>query len=269
MKKRALVGVIMPSFNSEKYIATAIRSVLEGTFRNFELIVVDGGSRDRTLKIVRDFGASDPRVRLILNQDDRGPAHARAAGVRACRAKYVAFLDADDCWRRTKLEAQVHFMEEKRLDFTYTLYRHLSDDGQRTSGVVPLIRASYGFRQALCLRGIGTLTVMVRRELLSEDVLSAWRRDGGEEMLWWLTVLRKGARAWLLPQDLAFYRDTDQSLSKRRIHTLRSVWEIYRKDLGLGWVASSSCYASYFVDSGVRNLLLVADKRWRSLWVQS
>jgi len=118
------------------------------------------------------------------------------------------------------------------------------------------MRESYNYRQALKHRGIGTLTVMIERELLSEDVISVWRRAGGEEYLWWLLILRKGVTACLVDKDLARYRDTTGSLSKNWMYTLCSVWNMYRTDLALPVAQAIWDFCSYFIDSAIRKIRL-------------
>lgn len=252
-----LFSVVMPSFNSERHISEAIQSVRDQSCTDFELLVIDGGSRDRTREIVEEIAARDPRVRFLENPDDQGPAHARSVGVRNAQGRYVAFLDADDFWLPEKLDAQGRFMSSAPARFSFTRYRGISEDGRRTGCVVPM-RKSYSFRQALRHRGIGTLTVTVERELLTPDVISVWRRRGGEEYLWWLLVLRKGVTAYLVDRDLARYRDTAGSLSKNQFITLRSVWDMYRSELGLSRMQTAWHYSSYFMDSAFRKLWLRA-----------
>jgi hypothetical protein len=130
----------------------------------------------------------------------------------------------------------------------------MSEDGARVSPVVPML-GWYDFRRMLGHRGIGTLTVVVRRDHLTDDVISAWLR-ASEDLLWWLLVLRKGVTARLVSEDLARYRDTAGSLSKKRRPTLEAVWSIYRDRLGIPLAARTFYYCSYAVDSVLRRLRL-------------
>jgi len=245
------VSIIMPAFNSERHVLQAVRSVQAQLFQDWELLVVDGGSRDATRDIVGGLASSDPRIKLLSNPDDKGPAHARCTGVRAARGTYVAFLDADDLWLPEKLGAQVAFMRDHGVRFSYAPYRSISEDGARVGCLTP-VRRSFGFGQALRNRGIGTLTVMVERALLTSDVIQVWRRAGGEEYLWWLLVLRKGVTAHRLDSDVARYRNTGGSLSKNVHYTLGSVWQMYRGDLGLPLHAAAPSYFSYLLSAGLR-----------------
>lgn len=250
-----LVSIIVPSFNSAAHVGSAIASVQAQTYPHWELLVVDGGSRDATRQIVERAAAQDGRIRFIPNPNDQGPAHARATAIRQARGAFVAFLDADDLWLPGKLLAQLNFMQQRGVRFSYTRYRSMSADGAAVGCLVPM-RSRFDFSSAIRRRGIGALTVMVARELLADDVISVWRRAGGEDSLWWFLILRKGAKAHLLDEDLARYRDTAGSLSKSRFRTLRTVWSMYRVELGLPVHRAAWDYLSYFVDSAIRKTRL-------------
>ena len=104
------VSVIIPAYNAEKHIADTIRSVLDQTFRDFEMVIVDDGSTDNTARIVETFLA-DHRIRLI-RQPNGGASRARNTGLQNARGTYIAFLDADDLWLPEKLHKQVTYLGE-------------------------------------------------------------------------------------------------------------------------------------------------------------
>jgi glycosyltransferase involved in cell wall biosynthesis len=105
------VSVIIPTYQSAKYIKSAVESVLAQTFKDFEIIVVDGGSTDDTRKIAESYGS---KIRLLL-QNGRGISNARNIGVAAAKGEYIAFLDSDDLWVTTKLERQLEFIKVLNL----------------------------------------------------------------------------------------------------------------------------------------------------------
>lgn len=255
MNERPLISVVMPAFNSEAHIREAINSVINQTYRNIELLVADGGSRDNTQFIVTELSRQDSRVKFIHNVGDQGPAHARSTAIRCARGEFVAFLDADDLWLEDKLEVQFSHVLETGAVFSFSQYREMSSDGSCVGPLVPMYD-SYGYVGALCRRGIGTLTVLIKRSLFTDDVLNVWRRAGGEEYIWWLLILRKGVHAKCCKFDLARYRDTEGSLSKNQVYTLKSVWNMYKKVLGLGTLPALVCYLSYFLDSAIRKVYL-------------
>src|SRR3954447_3775690 len=107
------VSVVMPAYNAEATIGQTISSALAQTFRNFELIVVNDGSRDRTANIVQELSANDPRITLVT-QKNRGVAAARNYGISLARTELIATLDADDIWHGTYLEKQMATMNQTK-----------------------------------------------------------------------------------------------------------------------------------------------------------
>lgn len=107
-----LVSVIMPAYNVEPYIGDAIRSTLAQTFTDFELIVVDDGSKDGTAEVVKELARQDRRVSLV-QQANRGLAGARNSAMRAARGEYFALLDSDDMWDPQYLEAQLALLDAR------------------------------------------------------------------------------------------------------------------------------------------------------------
>ncbi len=250
-----LVSVIMPSFNSSRYINQSINSVLQQSFQNWELLVVDGGSTDETLLIVNDFVAADGRIRLIKNLNDRGPAHARAEGISHAIGKYIAFLDADDLWLPEKLALQIDFMNTNNYLFTYTSYRKMDAVGLFASCVVST-HSSFNFISGLSRRGIGSPTVVISRDLFDSTILGTVGKSHGEETLWWLLILKKGIRAHGLLKPLALYRDTPYSLSKKVMRNQATVWHSYRNELQVPLLLALLAYFLYLMDVFIRRLKL-------------
>lgn len=116
-----LISIIMPAYNSSKYIKNAIVSVQKQTYSNWELIIVDDCSNDNTVEIVKSLEES--RIRLFINERNSGAAISRNKALREAKGRWIAFLDSDDIWVSTKLEEQINFMLKNGYDFTYTDYR--------------------------------------------------------------------------------------------------------------------------------------------------
>jgi len=251
MSEVPIVSIVMPAFNSASFIEASIDSVVKQEFRDWELLVVDGGSIDETLDIVIRYSAIDSRIRLILNPDDHGPAHARSTGIKHARGEYIAFLDADDLWLSKKLSNQMEFMQRTNTVFSYTQYRQINSQG--TEALCPVrIHKQYNFTSYLFLRGIGCSTVIAQRDLFTEDVLSTYGSSHGEDTLWWLKLLRAGANARGLLEPLVLYRNTEGSRSKDRYLNQISVWRIYRNDFHLSAIVAAIAYVSYLGDVAMR-----------------
>ncbi|MBP5787804.1 MAG: glycosyltransferase family 2 protein [Kiritimatiellae bacterium] len=138
-----LVSVIVGVYNKERFVGECLRSVLAQTYQNWELIVVDDASTDGSLAEVECAVGGDPRVRILRRETNSGhPGVARNEGIRAARGKYVAFLDADDLWKREKLAVQTAYMEaHPEYSFTHTKCEVIDDMGDfltlRHGGIYP------------------------------------------------------------------------------------------------------------------------------------
>mgnify|MGYP001285311825 CR=1 FL=1 len=124
----ALVSVVIPTFNRARYLPDAIRSVLQQSHRNVQLIVVDDGSTDETPAVLDGF--EDQRLIILRIARSRSPAHARNVGIARASGQLLAFLDSDDVWLHTKLERQVSAMRAARsCRWSYTLFDHIDEAG--------------------------------------------------------------------------------------------------------------------------------------------
>ena len=118
---KELVSIIMPSYNTGRYIKDSIESVRAQSYTNWELIIVDDCSTDDTDKIVEQY-LTDDRIIYIKNATNCGAALSRNQALREAKGKWIAFLDSDDLWEPLKLEKQIAFMQDHGYAFSYTDY---------------------------------------------------------------------------------------------------------------------------------------------------
>ena len=119
-KEEALVSVIIPAYNCEKYVVEAINSVLAQTYKNWELLVLDDGSKDNTLQVIEEFSKNDSRIKTLPNGKNMGVSATRNRGIELASGEWIAFLDSDDMWHPLKLEKQLSFAEENAAEFLFT-----------------------------------------------------------------------------------------------------------------------------------------------------
>jgi glycosyltransferase involved in cell wall biosynthesis len=166
---KPIVSVIIPTYNREKYICNAVESVLNQTYSNFEIIIVDDGSTDNTPNLILEY--NDNRIKF-LSQKNQGQGVARNTGIIASSGKFIAFLDSDDIWKITKLEDQIKFFQaNKEIAWSYTdayafdilsgdvLYL-FSDNVSQYSGSIA--------KKLILNNFIGTSTVIVKKKVLNE-----------------------------------------------------------------------------------------------------
>ena len=222
-----ILSVIMPAFNSEKYINTSIQSVLSQSVENLELIVVDDGSKDSTQKIVRDLASKDERIKLLTLRTNRGVSFARNSGVKVSSGKYVAFLDADDEWYPQKAEIQINYMENTSSEFSYLNYQLINNDGD-VVGTRMISKSGLSYSELLKGNRIGLLTVMLSREVA---VRHPFPEVPHEDYACWLSILKDISNANRASVALlAKYRIHSNSLSSNKVQAAKWTWQIYKRE---------------------------------------
>lgn len=240
--------VVMPAHDAARTIESAIRSVLQQTRPDFELVVVDDGSRDATRERVEAF-ADDDRVRLLA-QAQSGPAAARNTAIRAGAGKLVSFLDADDLWLPTYLEEMERALrDDPDAGFAYTNAWVLDDPPGRirrkpalwTQPESPL-QDPHELLLRLARRNFVYTAVTVRRSVLDEVGLFDERFSNGEDYELWLRIASHGYRAAQAGPRLAVHRDHADSLTSRKNDAVARAIELHR------------AIASEYADPEVRSL---------------
>jgi len=162
------VSVIIPTYNRADTLHLAIKSVLNQTFQDFEIIIVDDASKDNTQEIIRDF--NDKRIKYIYHELNKGEAAARNTGVKNSSGEYIAFLDDDDEWLPEKLDMQVCILENSPLQVGCVHTAYLIID--KSNGMIldigqPNVRGNL-FRELLIGNYIGPSAVLLRRKCFEE-----------------------------------------------------------------------------------------------------
>lgn len=226
-----LVSIIMPSYNTARFIEESIKSVLAQTYTNWELIIVDDASTDDTDEVVNQVilsGAKDPdpRIHYLKNAQNSGAAVSRNRALAQAKGKWIAFLDSDDLWAPDKLEKQLKFMAEKGYAFSYTRYAEIDENGGQTGVTVggPAHISKTGMYN-YCWPGC--LTVMYDREVVGDIQIADIKKNNDYAM--WLKVVRK-APCHLLPETLASYRKRGGSISRHSyVALIKWHYKLYRE----------------------------------------
>lgn len=198
--EKGLVSIIMPSYNTAPYIRETIQSVLDQTYQNWELIIVDDCSTDNTDEVVASI--KDERIRYLKNEKNSGAAVSRNRALREAKGRWVAFLDSDDLWMPGKLEKQISFMESNDYSFSYTNYEEIDVEGKATGVKVtgPKKVTKTGMFNYCWL---GCLTVMYDRNVIGLIQIEDIKKNNDYAM--WLKVCKK-ADCYLLDENLGKYR---------------------------------------------------------------
>ena len=195
-----LVSIIMPSYNTAPYIEETIQSVLNQTYTNWELIIVDDCSTDNTDEVLETI--KDDRIRCFKNEKNSGAAVSRNKALREAKGQWIAYLDSDDLWMPEKLEKQIEFMEENGYAFSYTNYEEIDVNGNKTGVRItgPKKITETGMFN-YCWPGC--LTVMYDAEKVGLIQIEDIKKNNDYAM--WLKACKK-ANCYLLDECLGQYR---------------------------------------------------------------
>lgn len=219
-----LVSIIMPSYNTAKYISDSINSVLYQTYKNWELIIVDDCSTDNTDEAVKPF-LSDNRIRYLKNEKNSGAAVSRNYALREAKGKWIAFLDSDDLWEKDKLEKQISFMEKNGYKFSYTDYIEI-DENSEPLGVTVTGPKVISKTKMFDYCWMGCLTVMYDSEAVGLIQIEDIKKNNDYAM--WLKVC-KNADCFLLDEKLASYRKRKGSISNHGyLKLIKWHYKLYR-----------------------------------------
>lgn len=225
-----LVSIIVPVYNVEKFIRETMAAVTAQTHSNWELLLVEDGSTDKTVEIIEAYleESGEQRIKLIRLPENVGAAGARNVGMEQSQGRYVTYLDSDDLWRPEKLQHQLEFMKKEDCAFSYTGYEFADENGQ---GLGKIVRVPHTleYKEALGNTTIFTSTVMFDTEKLPREQLMMPLVKSEDTALWW-QILRQGYIAYGLDENLVYYRRAGKSLSSNKLVAMKRIWNLYTRE---------------------------------------
>lgn len=209
-----LVSIILPTYNgaSRGFLADAIKSVLNQTYKKFELLIIDDGSTDNTKELCANY--PDPRVKYFY-QENTGVSVARNNGIQKSSGEFICFLDDDDMWLEEKLEKQIKLSQKKDFGLSFTSLEIISQDGQRTGAVGGKNATGNVFEEMLVANLVNcTSSVMVPRGVLEEIGFFKEHLAYAEDYDLWLRIAKKYP-LHSIPEVLVLYRKHENNVSKK------------------------------------------------------
>lgn len=236
------ISVIIPYYNAEKYIARTIQSVLDQTYSDFEVIIVDDGSSDRGIEICRAF--NDPRIKII-RQANRGLPGARNTGIRHAQCDYIALLDSDDLWSPHKLDRHIAHLEQNPDVGISFCYSEFIDESDKRLGIYQKSKQLTGIMpdDILCRNPVGNgSSAVLRREMLEaikfqdnryglvEDCYFDESFKRAEDVEFWLrTSITTDWSIAGIPEVLTYYRIGSGGLSANAVEQLYALNQVIEK----------------------------------------
>ena len=242
-----LISIIMAAYNAEKTIEQAINSVLSQTYPDFELLVVNDCSTDKTAMLAEAI-VKDDRVRLISNEKNSGVSYTRKHGLEEASGEWVAILDSDDAWAPEKLEKQIKLQKKTNADLLFTGSAFMDADGKPIDWYLAA-PAEVTYRQLLKQNVLSNSSALVRKELYAKYYAVG---DGmHEDFALWLNILKDGRKAYGVDEPLLIYRIAKSSKSGNKFKAAKMNWNTYRY-IGLNPIEAAYYEGWYMIKNVIK-----------------
>ena len=224
-KNEALVSIVMPAYNCEKYVVEAINSILAQTYRNWELLVLDDGSKDNTLRIIEEFSQKDSRIKALPNGKNMGVSATRNRGIELASGDWIAFLDSDDMWEPFKLEKQFQVVEKKSAEFLFTGASYINEEGEPFKGIFE-VPEKVTYKKLRNQNVISCSSVLVKKKYFENIKME--KDEMHEDYAVWLRILKLGVTAYGVNEPLLIYRISRNSKSGNKMKTVKMTYKVFR-----------------------------------------
>lgn len=223
---KALVSIITPTFNSANFIAETIASVQKQTYLNWEMIIVDDGSTDKTENIILSLIEKDNRIQFHKLTQNSGPAVARNKGIEKAVGDYMTFLDADDIWFPNFIEKSINTIIETKIPFVFSSYKrsNVNLEFVYSDFIVP---NKVTYTDILKSNSISCLTAFLDIRTLGKKYMPLIRKR--QDMGLWLQYLKVIPFAYGIQETQAIYRIRENSLSRKKSDLIQYQWQFYRE----------------------------------------
>ena len=216
------VDIIVPVYNSQKYISKTINSVFRQTYKNWKLIIIDDASTDDTKKILETIFKKKKvrkKITILKNNINMGQAFSRNRGLKYSKSKFVTFLDSDDIWQKNKLKKQINFMLKYNYDFTYSDYKSIKNNKIKTIKTPNF----FNYKNFTKNTSIATSTMIIKKKILKNLLFPDLKLC---EDYYFKCLILKSKDAYKCPGVYSFYRLRNNSLQSNRLRVFLTLWMI-------------------------------------------
>ena len=216
----------MPYYKKNFYIKETINSIINQSYQKFEIILIDDELSIESSEVLKKIKKKDERIKIINNKNNLGAGESRNAGIKIAQGEYIAFCDCDDLWNRDKLKDQLYFMKNLNIDFSFTSYEIINDNGK----MIGHRNATYSltFEKLLLSCDIGLSTVICKKKLFDNKNYFFPKIKTKEDFVVWLKLLKDGVEVKGLNKNLTSWRKLNNSLSSSSLQKIFDGYKVYR-----------------------------------------
>ena len=222
-----LVSIIIPYYKKKNFIKKTLNSILNQSYKNYEIIIVYDDPIKTDYMYLKKITKKNKKIKIIINNKNLGVGYSRNKGIKLAKGQYIAFIDADDIWKRNKLKYQIKYMKKNNHDFTYTSYEVIND----TNNIISRRNApkETSFKELLVDCKIGLSTVVLKKKILNKKIKFPSIKTK-EDLVLWLKI-SKNHKLIGISKALTQWRKTESSLSSNTIQKLFDGFKVYNKHL--------------------------------------
>lgn len=255
-KTTPLVSIVVPVYNTQRYVMSAIESVQRQTYNNWELILVDDFSCDGSGELCDQAAVLDSRITVIHQLTNEGALFARNAGISMATGKYICFLDSDDTFEPRKIEIQLAYMLLNNCAMSFTMFKRINESGEALGGCNVSYLPKVSYRQMLGAPRFSIITVMLDRERLKVPILTCKLRKA-EDYIFQLRILKQGIEALGINEELSNYRFRHNSSSVSFFGNSLDLWAVLHSEEHLGFWRSAMYFSKYLVAGVLKRFILM------------
>ena len=223
MKQKPLISIVLTYYKKRKYVWRTLQSILLQNYKNFELIFVYDDSDLKDYKYVKKILIKFKKKKVLFNKKNLGVSQSRNRALKICKGKYIAFIDADDIWIKSKLSKQQKIMQKNLLNFSFTSYNVINNNNKLINKRFVNKDPTYVSLQKKNI--IGLSTVMFNRKILKDVKFPNLKTQ--EDFALWLNLLKKGHKLSHIQTFLSSWRKTDDSLSSNSLQKVIDAFKLY------------------------------------------
>ena len=247
----SLVSIIIPYYKKKSFFKKTINSVVNQTYKNFEVILIYDDNNRSELLFVKKVLKEVKNKKIIINKKNVGVGISRSNGIQESKGKFLSFLDADDIWDKNKLKKQIKFMKKNNLNFSYSNYSIINDKGVLLKKIKSPKRIK--FKNLLFSCDIALSSVVVNSNLLKSERFPNLKTK--EDYLLWLKLSKKNVKMLGIGENLIFWRKTSNSLSSSIKQKLKDAFLVYNKYLKFNFLISLILIFCLSVNSIIKRYL--------------
>jgi len=222
--ERKKVAIILPNFNSDKYLVRTLNSVISQTLKEWRLYIVDDNSNQKTIKILKKY-KNNKKIKIFYLKKNMGPGYCRNLAIEKSKSEYLAFIDSDDLWATTKLSDQIKFMEKKNIEFSYTNYKTISTRKNKIKNII--VPDKFDYKTFIKNTSIATSTMVIKRQIFKKIKFTDTKIC--EDFFYKCQLLKKIDYAYRLNKYLTKYRIRQGSLQSKKMRNLFWIWKINKE----------------------------------------